>query len=138
MIILEKRDIPDDLLQYFDEVAVGRSSIWTLNTGASSSSHYASFNHTLTELPIKACCPELVCSVCRTPAKVGCKCKASMIKGVVYDIFSGIATTARSAKKLNRDYIGSDISKEYHNVAQKVMEKEDAQNIPGKSENETS
>ena len=56
-----------------------------------------------------------------------------MIKGVVYDVFSGIATTARSAKKLNRDYIGSDISQEYHNVAQKLMEKEDAQKIPGKS-----
>lgn len=138
MIILEKRDIPEDLLQYFDEVAVGRSSIWTLNTGASSSSHYASFNHTLTELPIKACCPELVCSICRTPAKVGCDCKASMVKGVVYDVFSGIATTARSAKKLNRDFIGSDISQEYHNVAKKLMEKEDAQKIPGKSENEVS
>ena len=129
MIILEKKQIPEDLMEYFDEVAVGRSSIWTLNTGASSSAHYASFNHTLTELPIKACCPELVCSKCRTPAKVGCKCKASMVKGVVYDTFSGIATTARSAEKLNRDYMGSDISEEYHIVAQKLMEKENGGNM---------
>jgi hypothetical protein len=123
MIILEKKQIPDDLLEYFDEVAVGRSSIWTLNTGASSSAHYASFNHTLTELPIKACCPENVCSACRTPAKIGCKCKASMVKGVVYDVFGGIGTTARSAEKLNRDWVSSDISKEYHIVAQKLSEK---------------
>jgi DNA modification methylase len=50
-----------------------------------------------------------------------------MVKGVVYDIFSGIATTARSAEKLNRDYIGSDISQEYHNIAKKLMEKEDGE-----------
>lgn len=124
MIILEKKNIPNDLLQYFDEIYVGRSSIWTLNTGSSSSSHYASFNDTLTELPIKACCPEFVCSKCRTPEKVGCECKADMVKGVVYDIFSGIATTARSAKKFNRDYIGSDISLEYHKIAKKLMERE--------------
>ncbi len=129
MIILEKKQIPDDLLKYFDEVAVGRSSIWTLNTGGSSSSHYASFNHTLTELPIKACCPELVCSKCRTPEKVGCKCNASMVKGIVYDIFSGIATTAQSAKKLNRDWLASDISKEYHIVGQKLMEKMEEEEI---------
>lgn len=125
MIILEKNDIPEDLLQYFDEVVIGRSSIWTLNTGASSSAHYASFNSTLTELPIKACCPKLVCSKCRTPEKVGCDCKAPMVKGVVYDIFNGIGTTSNSAKKLGRDFIGSDISQEYTIVAKKLMKKKE-------------
>ena len=41
----------------------------------------------------------------------------SGINDLVVDIFNGSGTTCKVAKKLNRNYIGFDISKEYCDVA---------------------
>jgi len=38
---------------------------------------------------------------------------------VILDPFNGVGTTTSVAKKLNRKYLGIDISQEYCNIAQK-------------------
>lgn len=40
----------------------------------------------------------------------------------IYDCFMGSGTTAKISKKLNRNYIGSEISKEYCDIAEKRVE----------------
>ena len=42
----------------------------------------------------------------------------------VYDCFMGSGTTAKMAKKLNRNYIGSEISKEYCEIAEKRLQQQ--------------
>jgi len=42
-------------------------------------------------------------------------------RGVVYDPFMGTGTTARACKDLGRHYIGSEISKEYCDIAKKRL-----------------
>jgi site-specific DNA-methyltransferase (adenine-specific)/modification methylase len=41
----------------------------------------------------------------------------SKVGDLVYDPFMGTGTTALVAKKMKRNYIGSEISKEYFNLA---------------------
>tara|TARA_Y100001972_G_scaffold32291_1_gene39886 strand:- start:1048 stop:1797 length:750 start_codon:yes stop_codon:yes gene_type:complete len=45
-------------------------------------------------------------------------------KDLVYDCFMGSGTTAKMALKINRDFIGSEISKEYCEIAQKRIKNE--------------
>ena len=45
----------------------------------------------------------------------------SWVTSVVYDPFMGKGTTAITCKKLNRNYIGSEISKEYVEKANKSL-----------------
>lgn len=42
-------------------------------------------------------------------------------KDIVYDCFMGSGTTAKVAKQLNRKYIGSEISKEYCDIAEECL-----------------
>jgi|GEM_PF-4058835 hypothetical protein len=128
-IIVNKKDIPEEILEYFEEIDINRGSIWTLSIGQTGEKHYAVFNKKLVDTPIKATCPEFVCSKCRTPKELKCECNAGFIKGVVYDTFGGTATTARSAKDLNRDYISSDISEEYDKISKKLLQKENNNGI---------
>ena len=44
---------------------------------------------------------------------------------LVLDCFSGSGTTALSAKKLGRNYIGFELSKEYHKISEERIEKVD-------------
>jgi site-specific DNA-methyltransferase (adenine-specific) len=46
----------------------------------------------------------------------------SFIEDVVLDPFLGVGTTALACKKMNRQYIGMDISKEYCDMAIKHLE----------------
>ena len=43
---------------------------------------------------------------------------------IVYDPFLGSGTTSKAAKQLNRNYIGSEISKEYCDIAEKRLQQE--------------
>ena len=51
-----------------------------------------------------------------------CECNAGFKAGIVLDPFMGAGTTGLMAKKLNRNYIGFEISKEYCDIANKRLE----------------
>lgn len=46
---------------------------------------------------------------------------SSLAEEIVYDPFSGSGSTAKVAKDLNRNYIGSEISKEYCDIAEQRL-----------------
>lgn len=48
---------------------------------------------------------------------LGCNCKAGFKPGVVLDPFMGSGTTALVSKKLDREFIGFDLNKEYIKIA---------------------
>lgn len=123
-IVVNKDDIPEDLIKYFEKIDINKGAIWSISIGQTGEKHYAVFNSKLVEIPIKTTCPKLVCSKCRAPKELECGCNVGFVKGVVYDPFGGTATTARSAKELDRDYISSDISEEYDKISKKLLKKE--------------
>lgn len=74
---------------------------WTVPFEPQSEAHYASYPTRLIETPMKAGCPE---------------------NGIVYEPFCGTGTTLVVAHKLGRQWIGSEISKEYCDIANKRLE----------------
>ena len=73
-----------------------KRSVWSINTKPSKEKHFAVYPLQLINTPI----------LCSTDEG-----------DVVYDPFMGSGTTALACNKLNRVYIGSEISKEYCNIA---------------------
>lgn len=69
-----------------------KRDVWTIKTKPFKGAHFAVMPEELVEPCIKAGCPE---------------------GGVVYDPFLGAGTVAVVAKKLNRNYIGSELNPEY-------------------------
>ena len=55
-----------------------------------------------------------------------CTCAAATIPGIVYDPFMGSGTTALVARRLGRDYLGSELNPEYHALAVSRLAKNDA------------
>ena len=80
-----------------------KRSVWTVTTKPFSEAHFATFPEDLIAPCIKAGCPE---------------------DGVVLDPFMGAGTTAIVARKLNRNYIGIELSPEYIKIAEKRIQKE--------------
>jgi DNA modification methylase len=74
------------------------SDFWDIKTKPSSVKHYASYNVELITKPILAGCPE---------------------GGLIYDPFMGSGTTAIHSIMNNRNFIGSEMSKEYLEIANK-------------------
>ena len=74
------------------------SDFWDINTKPSSVKHYASYNVDLITKPILAGCPE---------------------GGLIYDPFMGSGTTAIHSIMNNRNFIGSEMSKDYLEIANK-------------------
>jgi DNA modification methylase len=74
------------------------SDFWDITTKPSSVKHYATYNVELITKPILAGCPE---------------------GGIIYDPFIGSGTTAIHAIMNNRNFIGSEMSKEYLEIANK-------------------
>jgi hypothetical protein len=74
------------------------SDFWDVKTKPSSVKHYASYNVDLITKPILAGCPE---------------------GGLIYDPFMGSGTTAIHAIMNNRNFIGSEMSTEYLQIANK-------------------
>jgi len=68
------------------------SDFWDITTKPSSSKHYASYNDELLKKPILAGCLE---------------------NGIIYDPFMGTGSTAEAAIRANRNFIGSEMSREY-------------------------
>jgi DNA modification methylase len=77
------------------------SDFWDIPTKPSSSKHYASYNDSLLVKPVLAGCPE---------------------GGIIYDPFMGTGSTAEVALRSNRKFIGSEMSKDYCEIATKRLE----------------
>jgi site-specific DNA-methyltransferase (cytosine-N4-specific) len=73
------------------------SDFWDITTKPSSNKHYASYNDELLMKPILAGCPE---------------------GGIIYDPFMGTGTTAITALRANRNFIGSEMSTEYIKICE--------------------
>ena len=71
-------------------------AVWSINTRPFSGAHFAVFPETLVERMIKAGCPE---------------------NGLVLDPFMGAGTTAVTARKLNRNYVGIELNPDYVKIA---------------------
>ena len=72
------------------------SDFWDIPTKPSSSNHYASYNDELLKKPVLAGCTE---------------------GGLIYDPFMGTGTTALVCIRSNRNFIGSEMSKDYLDIA---------------------
>lgn len=75
-----------------------KRSVWSINTKPNKEAHFATYPEELIITPILSSCPE---------------------NGIVYDPFMGSGTTAKIAKDNNRKYIGSEISEDYCEIAEK-------------------
>jgi DNA modification methylase len=73
------------------------SDFWDITTKPSLNKHYASYNDELLMKPILAGCPE---------------------GGIIYDPFMGTGTTAITALRANRYFIGSEMSSEYIKICE--------------------
>jgi DNA modification methylase len=76
------------------------SDFWDIPTKPSSNQHYAAYNDELIKKPILAGCPE---------------------GGIIYDPFMGTGSTAESALRANRKFIGSEMSEKYIDIADKRL-----------------
>lgn len=77
------------------------SDFWDIPTKPSSSEHYAAYNDKLLEKPLLSGCP---------------------IGGIVYDPFMGTGSTAEVCLRTNRNYIGSEMSSKYCEIAEKRLQ----------------
>ena len=77
------------------------ADFWDIPTKPSSNEHYAAYNDELIKKPILAGCPE---------------------GGIIYDPFMGTGSTAESALRANRKFIGSEMSEKYIDIANKRLE----------------
>lgn len=77
------------------------SDFWDVNTRPSSKEHYAQYNDELLKKPIIAGCPK---------------------GGLVYDPFSGMATTAHMCIRTERNFIGSEMGEKYFNDSVRELE----------------
>jgi DNA modification methylase len=80
-----------------------KRNVWTVNTQPYAEAHFATYPPALIVDCIKAGCPE---------------------NGVVLDPFMGAGTTAVVARKLNRNYIGFELSPEYIKMAERRIKNE--------------
>jgi len=80
-----------------------KKSVWTVTTKPFKEAHFATFPEDLILDCIKAGCPD---------------------GGVVLDPFMGAGTTALVSRKLNRNYIGFELNKDYISIANKRLHDE--------------
>lgn len=77
------------------------SDFWDVLTKPSKNQHYASYNEELIRKPILAGCPE---------------------GGIIYDPFMGTGSTAESALRSKRQFVGSEMSIRYMKIAETRLE----------------
>src|SRR3990167_2620889 len=66
-IILHQSEIPEDLREYFEPIQQPRGNVFRINTKPYKNAHCATFPPELIETPIRAGCPEFICSKCGKP-----------------------------------------------------------------------
>jgi len=89
--------------QYVPDLMANKKSVWTVTTKPFKEAHFATFPEDLIVDCIKAGCP---------------------VDGVVLDPFMGAGTTALVSRKLNRNYIGFELNKDYISIATKRLHDE--------------
>jgi DNA modification methylase len=77
------------------------SDFWDIPTKPNRESHYAQYSDSLISKPILSGCPE---------------------GGLIYDPFMGSGSTAEACIRTNRNYIGSEMSKEYFDLCNKRID----------------
>ena len=100
-IILEAKDIPPDLIEYFEPIEINKGTTWDITTQPFADAHFAVFPEELVETPILSGCPE---------------------GGIVLDPFVGSGTVAKVALRANRQFIGLEANQEYIDIANKRIE----------------
>jgi site-specific DNA-methyltransferase (adenine-specific) len=136
--------------------------IWTIPTQPFADAHFAVYPPELCEIPIKAGCPEYICTKCgkarekifdikydwqsygktlgekqktgqfatmpghatKRVTEIGytdCGCNAPFQSGIVLDPFFGTGTTAIVAHRLNRSWVGIELSEEYIRIAKRRL-----------------
>jgi site-specific DNA-methyltransferase (adenine-specific) len=117
--------------------ALGKNpgDVWTLATAAFRGAHFATFPKHLVVRPLRASCPERVCTSCgqawrrsheRTLGHFGvsgelrrhCGCDAGWRPGIVLDPFLGSGTVALAAIEHGRDWIGIELNPDFAAMAQ--------------------
>jgi len=103
--------------------------VWELTVPTFSEAHFAVYPESLVERPIKTTCPPTVCASCGTPyerneegdewQQVCSCCSEETESGIVLDPFIGSGTTATTAKRLGRDFIGFELNPDYVTIAQR-------------------
>ncbi|MBC8236088.1 site-specific DNA-methyltransferase [bacterium] len=117
---------------FYHRLGRNKRTVWAINTKPFPDNHFAVFPEELVETPIKAGCPQFVCTMCGIAAeKVDankvtadnrsgdgkCNCNSGFEAGIVLDPFMGAGTTALAAVKLGRRFIGIELKKEYIQIA---------------------
>jgi DNA modification methylase len=103
--------------------------VWQLGVSQFRGAHFATYPEQLVDRMLTAGCPRLRCSRCRAPwtrrlvrhgshatrrpPRPTCGCDAKAEPGVVLDPFIGSGTTAISANRLGRDWIGIELNPDY-------------------------
>lgn len=66
-IVIELKDIPPDLLEYFEPIQENKSDVFQITTEPRPFQHFAMFPQALIEPMVLAGCPAQVCAVCGAP-----------------------------------------------------------------------
>ena len=112
-------------------------TVWRYATSSFRGAHYATFPEALIERPILATCPEWLCSGCGLPWSAryerrgsvlvradyepACGCGSAAIAGVVLDPFFGSGTVGAVASRLQRDWLGIELSQTYRQIARRRL-----------------
>ena len=107
--------------------------VWQLPTSTYRGAHFATFPERLAERAILAGCPEARCSTCLKPHRratrrlgatairgtlmATCTCAGPSEKAIVLDPFMGAGTTALSAEKHGRDWLGIELNPAFAELA---------------------
>lgn len=111
--------------------------VWAMSVSSYRGAHFATYPEHLIERAILAGCPEKRCSRCRMPWRSGlrrrgqsaqrlnarptCSCGAPSEPGIVLDPFMGSGTTALTARRLGRDWLGIELNPAYIALAQERL-----------------
>lgn len=112
--------------------------VWRLGVSQFRGAHFATYPESLTKRMVEAGTPRMRCSTCRSPwtrrlirrddearrapPRPTCACAATAEPGLVLDPFIGSGTTAISAAKLGRDWLGIELNPDYVTLAERRIE----------------
>jgi DNA modification methylase len=128
--------------------------VWGIATASYHGAHFATFPAALVERPLKATCPERVCSACGLPwrrsrviqglgatairgnleKRCACPNDAAWQPGVVLDPFMGAGTVAIVAERLRRSWLGVELKAEYVTLTHRRLAEERSVRAPPSAE----
>jgi site-specific DNA-methyltransferase (adenine-specific) len=116
--------------------------VWAMSVSTYRGAHFATYPQHLVERALLAGCPRRRCTQCRKPwradlrrsggqaeklaLKPMCACAAAHEPGLVLDPFMGSGTTALTARRLGRDWLGIELNPDYIALAQQRLSASDA------------